>query len=164
MKISEVDKALDKFYMLYETKCWSNEELEVVVEMINNSFMMALVHGDNIIDAMLFSYEDSERSVYKYMMVKLFLMFLGNVMIYQNDKIFFNEKHKNYLSVLVLDSELLDIFTELRITQDDLDKRDEIVNRVYGDVPMDKRYTSLEFDECLKGRYYISSKKLSKKI
>ena len=91
-------------------------------------------------------------------------MLLGNVMIYQDENVFYNEKHKNYLNVLVEDKELLELFTELRSTQENLDKRDEIVSEAYEMIPLDKRYTSLEFDEGLKGRYYVSARKLSRKI
>lgn len=164
MNVREVDKQVDRFYKLYETKCWKDNELEILVEMIDNNFLMSLIRDEEVLDAILFCYENDERIVYRYMMIKFFLMFLGNVMIYQDENVFYNEKHKNYLNVVVEDKELLELFTELRSTQENLDKRDEIVSEAYEMIPFDKRYTSLEFDECLKGRYYVSAKKLSKKI
>lgn len=164
MNVREIDKQVDRFYKLYETKCWKDNELEIFVEMIDNNFLMSLMKDEEVLDAILFCYNKDERIVYRYMMIKFFLMLLGNVMIYQDENVFFNEKHKDYLNVLVEDKELLELFTELRNTQDNLDKRNEIVNEAYKMIPFNKRYTSLEFDEGLKGRYYVSAKKLSRKI
>lgn len=164
MNVREIDKQVDRFYKLYETKCWKDNELEIFVEMIDNNFLMSLIRDEEILDAILFCYKNDERITYRYMMIKFFLMFLGNVMIYQDENVFYNEKHKNYLNVVVEDKELLDLFTELRSTQENLDKRNEIVSEAYEMIPFDKRYTSLEFDEGLKGRYYVSARKLSRKI
>lgn len=164
MNICEVDKQVDRFYKLYETKCWKDNELEIIVEMIDNNFLMSLVKDEEVLDAILFYYGKNERIIYRYMMIKFFLMLLGNVMIYQDENVFFNERHKNYLNVIVGDSDLLKLFTELRNTQENLDKRNEIVSEAYEMIPFDKRYTSLEFDEGLKGRYYVSARKLSRKI
>lgn len=164
MDVREVDRQVDRFYKLYETKCWQDDELEIFVEMFDNNFLMSLMRNEEVLDAILFCYENNERIIYRYMMIKFFLMLLGNVIIYQDENVFFNERHKNYLNVLVEDKELLELFTELRNTQDNLDKRNEIVSNAYEMIPFDKRYTSLEFDEGLKGRYYVSARKLSRKI
>lgn len=164
MDVREVDRQVDRFYKLYETKCWQDDELEIFVEMFDNNFLMSLMRNEEVLDAILFCYENNERIIYRYMMIKFFLMLLGNVIIYQDKNVFFNERHKNYLNVLVEDKELLELFTELRNTQDNLDKRNEIVSNAYEMIPFDKRYTSLEFDEGLKGRYYVSARKLSRKI
>lgn len=164
MDVREVDSQVDRFYKLYETKCWQDDELEIFVEMFDNKFLMSLMRNEEVLDAILFCYENDERIIYRYMMIKFFLMLLGNVIIYQDKNVFFNERHKNYLNVLVEDKELLELFTELRNTQENLDKRNEIVSNAYEMIPFDKRYTSLEFDEGLKGRYYVSAKKLSRKI
>lgn len=164
MDVREVDSQVDRFYKLYETKCWQDDELEIFVEMFDNKFLMSLMRNEEVLDAILFCYENDERIIYRYMMIKFFLMLLGNVIIYQDKNVFFNERHKNYLNVLVEDKELLELFTELRNTQENLDKRNEIVSNAYEMIPFDKRYTSLEFDEGLKGRYYVSARKLSRKI
>ena len=101
MDVREVDSQVDRFYKLYETKCWKDNELEIFVEMIDNNFLMSLMKDEKVLDAILFCYNKDERIVYRYMMIKFFLMLLGNVMIYQDENVFFNEKHKDYLNVLV---------------------------------------------------------------
>ena len=164
MDVREVDRQVDRFYKLYETKCWQDDELEIFVEMFDNNFLMSLMRNEEVLDAILFCYNKDERIIYRYMMIKFFLMLLGNVIIYRDKNVFFNERHKNYLNVLVEDKELLELFTELRNTQENLDKRNEIVSNTYEIIPFNKRYTSLEFDEGLKGRYYVSARKLSRKI
>ena len=128
MDVREVDSQVDRFYKLYETKCWQDDELEIFVEMFDNKFLMSLMRNEEVLDAILFCYENDERIIYRYMMIKFFLMLLGNVIIYQDKNVFFNERHKNYLNVLVEDKELLELFTELRNTQEHLDKRSEIAS------------------------------------
>ena len=35
MNVREIDKQVDRFYKLYETKCWKDNELEIFVEIVN---------------------------------------------------------------------------------------------------------------------------------
>ena len=60
----------------------------------------------------------------------------------------------------------LDKTTDIRIEKVQDKKGDYVYDiRFYTGVDyLFKRYTSLEFDEGLKGRYYVSAKKLSRKI
>ena len=60
MNVREVDKQVDRFYKLYETKCWKDNELEILVEMIDNNFLMSLIRDEEVLDAILFCYKNDE--------------------------------------------------------------------------------------------------------
>lgn len=118
--LEELVSSLDNLYYMYERYIWnnSNSKLEVLVQ--DNTICFYLYKNKEVIDEIILSFDEDERLMYTYVCIRLLIILLGNVYIYNKDNLFFNNKHKSYLTLIVNDDDILDSMIKIISMQDDI--------------------------------------------
>ena len=111
-----IDK-LNELYRLYEEYCWRYPELEMVVMFDSETISLYLNSQSDNIDTVCLSFNKREKKVYKYISLKFFNLILGDVFIYNNGNVFYNERHKPYLKLIVNDNDILNNINKLVVNQ-----------------------------------------------
>ena len=109
---------LNDLYRLYEEYCWHNSKLEIVIIFEGKTIQMYLNDKSGNIDTFCLSFSKYERKIYQYISLKLFNLLLGDVYIYMDGNVFYNESHKPYLRVVVCDNEVLFPINKLVFNQE----------------------------------------------
>ena len=117
--LEEFISSLDRLYYTYENYIWKNEDSKLDVLIQDNTISFYLYKDKEVIDEIIFSFEDKEKSMYNYLCVRLLVILLGNVHVYNKDNIFYNNTHKSYLKLIVNDDNVFDIFNNIVISQED---------------------------------------------
>ena len=131
-KIDILNNKLNNLYKTYEEKCWLDSNNKITLLLEDNC--IAFYYGNNKknIDEFCISFKKKERKIYKYLSLNLFDDILGDVYIYKDDNIFYNLKHKPYLSVIVNDEDLLATINDIVFKQEEefiQEKLDSIYKR-----------------------------------
>ena len=117
--LEEFVSSLDRLYYTYENYIWKNSDSKLDVLIQDNTISFYLYKDKEVIDEIIFSFEDKEKSMYNYLCVRLLVILLGNVYIYNKDNIFYNDTHKDYLKLIVNDENVLNIFNNIVSSQED---------------------------------------------
>ena len=117
--LEEFVSSLDRLYYTYENYIWKNSDSKLDVLIQDNTISFYLYKDKEVIDEIIFSFEEKEKSMYNYLCVRLLVILLGNVYIYNKDNIFYNDTHKAYLKLIVNDDNVLDIFNNIVGSQED---------------------------------------------
>ena len=117
--LEEFVSSLDRLYYTYENYIWKNNDSKLDVLIQDNTISFYLYKDKEVIDEIIFSFEDKEKSMYNYLCVRLLVILLGNVYVYNKDNIFYNDTHKSYLRLIVNDESVLDIFDNIINNQKD---------------------------------------------
>ena len=106
--LNELINSLDRLYYLYEEYMWKNDNSKLDVLIQDNTLSFYLYKNGEVIDEIILSFDDRERLMYNYVCIRLLIVLLGNVYIYNKDNEFYNIKHKPYLKLIVNDDLILD--------------------------------------------------------
>ena len=117
--LEEFVSSLDILYYTYENYIWKNSASKIDVLIQDNTISFYLYKDKEVIDEIIFSFEEKEKSMYNYLCVRLLIILLGNVYIYNKGNIFYNDTHKDYLKLIVNDDIILDIFNNIVSKQED---------------------------------------------
>lgn len=110
--------SLDRLYYLYEEYIWKNKNCRLVVLVKDNTICFYLYKDKEVIDEIILSFDERERSIYEYIGVRLLILLLGNVYIYNYENIFYNDRHKSYLRLIVLDKDIMKMMKMIIDVQD----------------------------------------------
>ena len=111
--------SLDRLYYTYENYIWKNNDSKLDVLIQDNTISFYLYKDKEVIDEIIFSFDEKEKSMYNYLCVRLLVILFGNVYIYNKDNIFYNDTHKSYLKLIVNDDNVFDIFNNIVSSQED---------------------------------------------
>ena len=127
--LEEFINSLDKLCYTYENYIWKNKNVRLDVVLENKKINFYLYKNNDIIDEITFGFEDKEEKMYDYVCVKLLIILLGNVKVYNSDNIFYNDTHKSYLKLIVNDNNILNIFKNVVNNQENniIDENMELV-------------------------------------
>lgn len=117
--LEEFVSSLDRLYYTYENYIWKNNASKLDVLIQDNTISFYLYKDKEVIDEIIFSFEEKEKSMYNYLCVRLLVILLGNVYIYNKYNVFYNDTHKAYLKLIVNDDNVLDIFNNIVSKQED---------------------------------------------
>lgn len=117
--LEEFVSSLDRLYYTYENYIWKNDDSKLDVLIQDNTISFYLYKKNEVIDEIIFSFDEKEKSMYNYLCVRLLIILLGNVYIYNKGNIFYNDTHKDYLKLIVNDDIILDIFNNIINVQED---------------------------------------------
>ena len=156
-KIDTLVNKLDNLYKIYEEKCWSDSNDKIILLLADNCITFYYNNGNKNIDEFCLSFAKSERKIYKYLSLSLFNKILGDVYIYKDNHNFYNLKHKPYLTISVIDEDLLITINNIVFNQEKIFIK-EAINTIYKKRPF-KIYSS-NFLKTVDERIEISSKRL----
>ena len=115
--LNDIVSKLNEIYKVYEEVCWHYDDTEIVVVFDNNTITLYLNNPIENKDTFGISFNPIEKNVYKYISLKFFDLLLGDVYIYNQGNVFYNQKHKPYLTVIVTDEVILRYVGNLVINQ-----------------------------------------------
>lgn len=160
MKIENITKTIDKFNILYENMAWKDDSIKLDIFYEDEKIIMKLYNDKEILDILELSFSEKERKKYIYYVMHHFISVLGNVKIYQNNNIFYNEKHKSYLRVIINDQVIERLVKEYMNRQEELQIDQIFDEKLYKEIPFVMRYENKKIDKALKKRYEITRKLL----
>lgn len=148
---------LNELYKIYEQFIWKRKDRRLIVLFQENmTISFYLYEGKEVVDELDISFDEKESSLFRIIALKLFANLLGNVYIHNEENIYYNKKHKDYLRVIVCDEELKKIISKLVSNQEK-----EIINTnnsvIKENIPVLKRKYSKEFIGQLDKRVNLSS-------
>lgn len=118
--LEELVSSLDRLYYMYEEYIWKNDNSKLNVLVQDNTICFYLYKDGEVIDEIILSFDSKERRIYSYICIRLLILLLGNVYIYNKDNEFYNDTHKDYLRLIVNDEGILDIFIKIISMQKDI--------------------------------------------
>ena len=116
--LDDVIKLLDELFYIYERYMWNNDDSNLEVLIQDNMICFYMYKNKDLIDEILLSFDEDERSIYVYICIRLLFILLGNVYIHNQDNLFYNDKYKDYLRLIVNDSIVLDSMNKIISMQD----------------------------------------------
>ena len=118
--LDDVIKSLDDLYYIYERYMWNNNDSNLDVLIQDNTICFYMYKNKDIIDEIILTFDEDERCMYVYICIRLLLILLGNVYIYNQDNLFYNNTHKKYLKLIVNDEIVLDSMIKIISMQDNI--------------------------------------------
>ena len=166
MKIDVINDKLYNLYMMYESVIWKDDKVKLDIIYENNGIKMLLYNDKEYIDELEIYFHNKERNLYKYIVIKQFISFLGNVMIYNERNIFSNISHKSYVRFVVNDQELLLLMKEIMEIQKEMviDNDSMVIRKLYQQIPYRYRLRNQELEQSLTSRYILSKRILNEYI
>ena len=158
--LDNVVGSLEDLYYLYEDYIWKNKDSNLDVLIQDNTISFYMYKNREVIDELILSFDNKERSIYEYVSIRLLVILFGNVYIYNKDNLIYNNKHKSYLKLIVNDDDILNNMIKLIDMQDDivisdsLDMKIDVKNSFFR-----KRYSN-DFIKQLDNRIDFSKKLL----
>lgn len=110
---------LEDLFFTYEKYMWKHEESNLVVLIQDNSLGFYIYDKGETIDEFIIEFDDEEE-VYNYMCIRTMFILLGNVYIYRDNNVLYNNTHKPYLKLIVNDKHILDMMNEIILLQDNI--------------------------------------------
>ena len=104
---------LYELYKIYEEYIWKYNGRKLIVMFQNNMISFYLYQDNQVVDELDISFDNKEEKLYTSICLKTFIFLLGNVLIYKDNNIYYNNKHKDYLRVIVKDNRINKIINEL---------------------------------------------------
>ena len=157
--LDDVIKSLDDLYYIYERYMWNNNDSNLEVLIQDNTICFYVYKNKELIDEILLTFDDKERGIYVYICLRLLLILLGNVYIYNQDNLFYNNIHKKYLKLIVNDEFVLDSMIKIISMQDNiiinenmdliLDIRESLIRKKYSHDFVKKLNDRIDFSRKL---------------
>ena len=163
----EIFSSLNDLCSVYEMYIWNRNNCKLDVLIQDNSIAMYLYDNGEVIDEFVINYLSVKREIklYRYMSIRLLLRLLGNVIMYSDNNIIFNDKQKSGIRFIVNDEGILEIIDKIIDEQHHVlvnDKMNVIIN-MYNRLNF--RLSLYKFSDELYNRVNISKKMLrSKKV
>ena len=156
--LDDIIKLLDELYCTYERYMWNNDDSNLEVLIQDNMICFYMYKNKDLIDEILLSFNEDERSIYVYICIRLLFILLGNVYIHNQDNLFYNDKHKKYLRLIVNDEVVLDSMNKIISMQDDVIINDNMDIVVDIRKSLIKKRYNYEFVDELNDRVNFSKK------
>jgi len=96
----------------------NDTNLEVLVH--DNTISFYMYKCGEVIDEIILSFDNKERTIYEYICIRLLVILFGNVYIYNKGNLIYNNKHKSYLKLVVNDDIILSNMIKLINMQNDM--------------------------------------------
>ena len=121
---------------------------------------MNIVKNGEIDEEVELIFQDKERKLYRYLVIRLFLTILGNVVIHNDKNIFYNDKQRENIKFIVGDIDIYKILLEIKEIQKDMiiNKDSKLIRDMYRDIPIRYRIRNKKYEEELERRYQLSRK------
>ena len=158
----ELLSSLEELCNLYEMYIWkrANSNLELLLQ--DNSISFYLYEDNEVIDEVIFTFGDNvrEMKVYRYISIRVILMLLGNVMMFIDNNILYNNTHKPYFKVIINDDSLLEVIKVIvdRQYNEVINENIDIIRSMYTSIPYSFKHN--KFKEKLHNRIDVSRKLL----
>lgn len=153
-------RELEKFYYLYEELIIKDRAYYLAIIIDDNKIIMNIVKSGEIEEIVELVFCDKERKLYEYLVIRLFLTILGNVVIHNDKNIFYNDKQRENIKLIVGDIDIYKILLEIKEIQMDmiLNKDSKLIRDMYRDIPIRYRIRNKKYEEELERRYQLSRK------
>lgn len=153
-------RELEKFYYLYEELIIKDRAYYLAIIIDDNKIIMNIVKNGEIDEEVELIFQDKERKLYRYLVIRLFLTILGNVVIHNDKNIFYNDKQRENIKFIVGDIDIYKILLEIKEIQMDmiLNKDSKLIRDMYRDIPIRYRIRNKKYEEELERRYQLSRK------
>lgn len=153
-------RELEKFYYLYEELIIKDRAYYLAIIIDDNKIIMNIVKNGEIEEIVELVFCDKERKLYKYLVIRLFLTILGNVVIHNDKNVFYNDKQRENIKILVGDIDIYKILLEIKKIQKDMiiNKDSKLIRDMYRDIPIRYRIRNKKYEEELERRYQLSRK------
>lgn len=153
-------RELEKFYYLYEELIIKDRAYYLAIIIDDNKIIMNIVKNGEIDEEVELIFQDKERKLYRYLVIRLFLTILGNVVIHNDKNIFYNDKQRENIKFIVGDIEIYKILLEIKEIQKDMiiNKDSKLIRDMYRDIPIRYRIRNKKYEEELERRYQLSRK------
>lgn len=153
-------RELEKFYYLYEELIIKDRAYYLAIIIDNNKIIMNIVKNGEIDEEVELIFQDKERKLYRYLVIRLFLTILGNVVIHNDKNIFYNDKQRENIKFIVGDIDIYKILLEIKEIQKDMiiNKDSKLIRDMYRDIPIRYRIRNKKYEEELERRYQLSRK------
>ena len=115
-------RELEKFYYLYEELIIKDRAYYLAIIIDDNKIIMNIVKNGEIDEEVELIFQDKERKLYRYLVIRLFLTILGNVVIHNDKNIFYNDKQRENIKFIVGDIDIYKILLEIKEIEDYLFK------------------------------------------
>ena len=153
-------RELEKFYYLYEELVIKERAYYLAIIIDDNKIIMNIVKNGEIDEEVELIFQDKERKLYRYLVIRLFLTILGNVVIHNDKNIFYNDKQRENIKFIVGDIDIYKILLEIKEIQKDMiiNKDSKLIRDMYRDIPIRYRIRNKKYEEELERRYQLSRK------
>lgn len=153
-------RELEKFYYLYEELIIKDRAYYLAIIIDDNKIIMNIVKNGEIDEEVELIFQDKERKLYRYLVIRLFLTILGNVVIHNDKNIFYNDKQRENIKFIVGDIDIYKILLEIKEIQKDMiiNKDSKLIRDMYRDIPIRYRIRNKKYEEELERRYQLSRK------
>lgn len=153
-------RELEKFYYLYEELIIKDRAYYLAIIIDDNKIIMNIVKNGEIDEEVELIFQDKEIKLYRYLVIRLFLTILGNVVIHNDKNIFYNDKQRENIKFIVGDIDIYKILLEIKEIQMDMiiNKDSKLIRDMYRDIPIRYRIRNKKYEEELERRYQLSRK------
>lgn len=153
-------RELEKFYYLYEELIIKDRAYYLAIIIDDNKIIMNIVKNGEIDEEVELIFQDKEIKLYRYLVIRLFLTILGNVVIHNDKNIFYNDKQRENIKFIVGDIDIYKILLEIKEIQKDMiiNKDSKLIRDMYRDIPIRYRIRNKKYEEELERRYQLSRK------
>lgn len=151
-----------KLYRVFETHAWEHENIKINIDIKELNFSVKIFNNGTIVDDIGINFKSSERKVYEYFVSFVFVKLFENVIVsYDEVKgLFYNSSHMNYLSVRVLDNNMLNKCIEI-VGNINSYQNEDIYNELeedYFKIKKGKRKVKKKYDDNIDDRIYYTKK------
>ena len=153
-------RELEKFYYLYEELIIKDRAYYLAIIIDDNKIIMNIVKNGEIDEEVELIFQDKEIKLYRYLVIRLFLTILGNVVIHNDKNIFYNDKQRENIKFIIGDIDIYKILLEIKEIQKDMiiNKDSKLIRDMYRDIPIRYRIRNKKYEEELERRYQLSRK------
>lgn len=165
MQIENICTKLGELYTLYENFIWKNDNTSLMIRFENNGIGMMFFEGEYVTEGFTITFKPEERALYEYIVVRLFLKVLGNVVIHNIDNVFYNQRHKGYVKFVVDDEILFAILKYIQVVGNEniITKDSDLIRFMYGRIPLEQRVKNDDLENLVDSYYVFTKRRLKEK-
>lgn len=104
-------------YRMYEAYIWKHEDTKIDILIQDNSISFYVYNEEEVLDELIVDFSNKENNLYKYVCLRMLLMFINDCIVVQADNIFYNNAIKPYLKLIVNDEKVKKIMDLLIVRQ-----------------------------------------------
>lgn len=162
MQIENICLKLGELYTLYENFIWKNDKAKLMIRFENNGIGMMFFEEEYVTEGFTITFKSEERALYEYIAVRLFLKVLGNVMIYNIDNVFYNQRHKGYVKFVVDDEILFGILKYIQVVGNEniITEDSDLIRFMHGRIPLEQRFKNDDLKMTIDNYYAFTKRRL----